>query len=109
MRIIDRRRLSSVFALAAILAASTAASAQQPSDSQQKSQQTTPAQPGAGMGHEMMRDGMQHGKMGQQPGQKGMEHGRMGSGMKQDGPAPSSDSGATTGTGSATPPSSGSK
>lgn len=114
MKIIGRGSLAPAFALAAILGASTVASAQQsPANQHQQNaptQQTTPAQPGPGMGHEMMRDGMEHGKMGQQTGRKGMEgEHRMGSGMKQGGSAPSSDSTVTTGTNPSTAPSSDSK
>lgn len=107
-------------ALAVILGVSAVASAQQQAPGAQTeqnapTQQTTPAQPGPGTGHEMMQKGMKHGETGQQMGRKGMEgeHDRMGPGMKKSGSAPTNDSTATTGTNpptnSNTTPSTGSK
>lgn len=116
MKTIGQKSLAAVFSLAIALGVPAAASAQQqtPDTQVQKdapAQQTAPAQPAPGMGHGMMRDGMDHSKMGR----KGMEGeqdkmgGRMhrgGSDSKQDG---SATTGASPSTNSNTAPPSGSK
>lgn len=119
MDTIYQKSLAAALSFTIALGISVASAQQQAPDSQSRqdapAQQTAPAQPGPSMGHEMMREGMEHGKMGQQMGRKAMEgeHGRMGPGMKQSGSAPTNDSGATTGanqsTNSNTTPSTGSK
>lgn len=114
MNTICRRGIAAAFSFAIGFGVPAAASAQQQAPDAQvqqnaPAQQATPAKPGPGMG--MMRDGMDHGKMGR----KGMEgdHGRMGAGMNQGSPSPSTDSTTTTGAGpstnSNTTPSTGSK
>lgn len=80
MKTIGQTSLAAAFGLAIALSLSAEATAQQQTPDTQKdtpAQQTTPAQPGPGMGHGMMQD--EHGKMGQ----KGMdgEHGKMGGRM----------------------------
>ncbi len=98
MKTIGQRSLAAAFGLAIALNLSALASAQQQTPDTQKdapAQQTTPAQPAPGMGHGMMRDGMEHGKMGR----KGMdgEHGKMGGRMHQGGSDSKKDAPATTG------------
>lgn len=116
MKTIGQKSLAAVFSLAIALGVPAAASAQQQSPDTQvqkdaPAQQTAPAQPAPGMGHGMMRDGMDHSKMGR----KGMEGeqdkmgGRMHRGesdSKQDG---SATTGASPSTNSNTAPPSGSK
>jgi uncharacterized protein involved in copper resistance len=113
MKTIGQRSLAAAFGLAIALNLSALASAQQQTPDTQKdapAQQTTPAQPAPGMGPGMMRDGMEHGKMGR----KGMdgEHGKMGGRMHQGG-SDSKDAPSTTGaspsTNSTTAPPTGSK
>lgn len=98
MKIIGQRSLAAAFALATMLGASSVAYAQQQAPDTQN-QQNAPAQPGASMGRETMKEGMDHGRMGQPMGRKGMEgeHGHMGSGMKQGGSGQPHTAGATTG------------
>jgi uncharacterized protein involved in copper resistance len=114
MKTIGQRSLAAAFGLAVALSLSAVATAQQQTQDTQKdapAQQTTPAQPGTGKGHGMMRDGMDHSKMGR----KGMEgdHDKMGGRMHRGGSDSKQDSPATTGaspsTNSSTAPQSGSK
>ena len=113
MKTIGQRSLAAAFGLAVAISLSALASAQQQTPDTQKNepaQQTTPSQPAPGMGHGMMKDGMEHDKMGR----KGMdgEHGKMGGRMHQGG-SDSKDAPATTGaspsTNSNTAPPTGSK
>lgn len=102
MKTIGQRSLAAAFGLAIALNLSAVASAQQQTPDTQRdapAQQTTPAQPAPGMGHGMMRDGMEHGKMGKQMDRKGMdgEHGKMGGGMHQGRSDSMKDAPATTG------------
>ena len=66
--------------IAAVALVSPATSQQPPASS--TSPQVTPAQPGSGMGQQMMQQGKEHGQAGQSMGaemmQLGMERGRMG-------------------------------
>lgn len=114
MNAICRRGIAAAFSFAIGFGVPAGASAQQqapgtPVQQSAPAQQATPPKPGSGMG--MMRDGMEHGKMGG----KGMEgdHRRMGPGMNQGSSAPSTDAPATTvtspSTNSNTTPSTGSK
>jgi hypothetical protein len=94
MKTICQRSPAAAFGLAIALSLSAVASAQQQTPDTQKdapAQQTTPAQPGSGMGHGMMRDG----KMGR----KGMdgEHDKMGGRMHQGGSDAKKDAPTTTG------------
>lgn len=98
MKTIGQRSFAAAFGLAITLNLSALASAQQQSPDTQTNapaQQTTPAQPKPGMGHGMMRDGTEQGKMGR----KGMdgEHGKMGGRMHRDGSDSKKDAPATTG------------
>ncbi len=98
MKTIGQSSFAAAFGLAIALSLSSMASAQQQTPDTQKdapAQQTTPAQPGAGMGPGMMRDGMEHGKMGR----KGMdgEHDKMGGRMHKGGSDSKQDAPATTG------------
>lgn len=78
---------TAIVAASAALIASVSASGwaqQQPGTS--PAPQTTPAQPGPGMGQQQMQRGMEHGKAGQGMGgqmQQGREHAPMGPGMMQ--------------------------
>lgn len=120
MKTIGQKSLAAVFSLAIALGTPAVASAQQqaPDTQVQKdapAQQTAPAQPAPGMGHGMMREGMDRDKMGPGMGRKGMEgeHGKMGGRMHQGGSDSTKDAPATTGaspsTNSHTAPPTGSK
>lgn len=110
MSTICPRGFAAAFTLFIALGVSAPASAQQQAPDAQAQQnapaQTVPAKPGSGMGQQMMRDGMEHGKTGRK-GTEG-ERGRMGPGMNQGSSVPATDSTATTGaspsTNSKTPP-----
>jgi uncharacterized protein involved in copper resistance len=98
MKTIGQRSFAAAFGLAIALSLSAVASAQQQTPGTQKdapAQQTTPTQPDSGTGHGMMRDGMDHGKMGR----KGMDgdHDKMGGRMHQGGSDSKKDAPATTG------------
>lgn len=101
MTTIGQKSLAAGFCLAIALGVPAVATAQQqaPHTQVQKdapAQQTAPAQPAPGMGHGMIRDGMDHSKMGR----KGMEgdHGKMGGRMHQGESDSTKDAPATTGT-----------
>ncbi len=72
-------------ALIAAVALVSPATAQQPPAPGSRSLQVTPAQPGPGMGQQMMLQGKEHGQAGQSMGaemmQRGMERGWMGMGQ----------------------------
>lgn len=105
MNTIRQKCFAAALGFAVALGISGAASAQQPAPDTQTqqsapAQQATPTQPGPGMGQHMMREGTEHGKMGQKMDKEMMkEHGRMA-------PGTTSDSNSATGT---TAPPSGSK
>ena len=114
MKPIGQRSLAAAFGLAIALSLSALASAQQQTPDTQKNepaQQTTPGQPSPGMGHGMMKDGMEHGTMCRKwlEGERGKMGGRRhqgGSDSKKDAPATT---GASPSTNSNTAPPTGSK
>ncbi len=77
-------------ALIAAVALVSPAASQQPPAPGSTSPQVTPAEPGPGMGQQMMQQGKEHGQAGQSMGaemmQRGMERGRMGMGQGMAGP-----------------------
>jgi hypothetical protein len=91
MTIMAKPRLTAAYAaFIAAVALVTPATSQQPPASGSTPPQVAPAQPGPGMGQQMMQQGKEHGQAGQSMGaemmQRGMEQGRMGMGPGMAGP-----------------------